>query len=199
MQLVLSNNRILSHGENFLSMGGVVINTETGAKYENATIAECECLPSDINTVGYEYHAGNFVPCAPFGVGNGNIPVLCNIDCKSIKDSEIPLGRMAQIVETSYNGSGGDVVVLSFDAIPKIVYISSVEQYNNTYFAILTDGRGISWSTSSSGINHIASNFDSSDGVSVDGKKMTIRTKQDGNINRSGVHYRVTAIIQGGE
>lgn len=72
MQLVLSNNRIIAHGENFLAMGGVVINTETGAKYENATVAECDGCPSDIDTVGYEYHGGVFVPCAPFGTGNNN-------------------------------------------------------------------------------------------------------------------------------
>jgi hypothetical protein len=72
MQLVLSSNRIIAHGENFLSMGGVVINTVTGAKYENATIAECNGCPSDIDKVGYEYHAGVFVPCAPFGTGNNN-------------------------------------------------------------------------------------------------------------------------------
>ena len=72
MQLVLSNNRVIAHGENFLTMGSVVINTETGAKYENATVAECENCPSDIDTVGYEYHAGVFVPCAPFGMGNNN-------------------------------------------------------------------------------------------------------------------------------
>lgn len=72
MQLVLSNNRIIAHGENFLAMGGVVINTVTGAKYENATVAECDGCPSDIDKVGYEYHGGVFVPCAPYGVGNNN-------------------------------------------------------------------------------------------------------------------------------
>lgn len=89
MQLVLSNNRVISHGENFISMGGgVVINTETGAKYENATIAECSGCPSDIGVVGYEYHAGRFVPCAPFGKGDGNIGVYCD-DCKTPRDSGV--------------------------------------------------------------------------------------------------------------
>ena len=63
MQLVLSGNRVVGHGENFLSMGGIVINTETGKRYENATVAECEGCPSDIDQRGYEYHAGTFVPC----------------------------------------------------------------------------------------------------------------------------------------
>lgn len=93
MQLVLSNNRILAHGENFLAMGGVVINTETGAKYENATIAECSGCPSDIGVVGYEYHAGRFVPCAPFGKGTGNIAVYCD-DCKTPRDSGVPIDKV---------------------------------------------------------------------------------------------------------
>ena len=92
MQLVLSKNRIIAHGENFLAMGGVVINTETGAKYENATIAECEGCPSDINKVGYEYHAGVFVPCAPYGVGNNNgyFMEVCET-CATPRSSGIPV------------------------------------------------------------------------------------------------------------
>lgn len=92
MQLVLSNNRIIAHGENFIAMGGVVINTETGAKYENATVAECEGgCPSDIDKVGYEYHAGEFVPCAPFGTGlNGNYMIACD-ECATPRNSGIPI------------------------------------------------------------------------------------------------------------
>lgn len=92
MQLVLSNNRIIAHGENFLSMGGVVINTVTGAKYENATVAECEGCPSDIDKVGYEYHAGIFVPCAPYGKGNNNgyFMEVCK-DCATPRSSGIPI------------------------------------------------------------------------------------------------------------
>lgn len=92
MQLVLSNNRIIAHGENFLAMGGVVINTETGAKYENATVAECDGCPSDIDTVGYEYHGGIFVPCAPFGTGNNNgyFMEVCET-CATPRNSGIPI------------------------------------------------------------------------------------------------------------
>ena len=92
MQLVLSKNRVIAHGENFLAMGGVVINTETGAKYENATIAECNGCPSDINEVGYEYHAGVFVPCAPYGKGRGNgyFMEVCP-DCATPRNSGIPI------------------------------------------------------------------------------------------------------------
>lgn len=92
MQLVLSNNRIVAHGENFLAMGGVVINTETGARHENATIAECDGCPSDIDKVGYEYHAGVFVPCAPFGTGNNNgfFMEVCE-SCATPRNSGIPI------------------------------------------------------------------------------------------------------------
>jgi len=92
MQLVLSKNRIIAHGENFLAMGGVVINTETGARYENATVAECENCPSDIDKVGYEYHAGVFVPCAPYGVGNNNgfFMEVCE-SCATPRSSGIPI------------------------------------------------------------------------------------------------------------
>lgn len=72
MQLVLSNNRVIAHGSGYLALGGVVINKTTGEKYDNATIAECENCPSDIDKVGYEYHAGVFTPCAPYGTGNNN-------------------------------------------------------------------------------------------------------------------------------
>lgn len=92
MQLVLSNNRVIAHGENFLAMGGVVINTETGARYENATVAECEGCPSDIDEVGYEYHAGVFVPCAPYGKGNNNgyFMEVCET-CATPRSSGIPV------------------------------------------------------------------------------------------------------------
>lgn len=92
MQLVLSNNRVIAHGENFLPMGGVVINTETGAKYENATISECDGCPSDIDKVGYEYRNGVFVPCAPYGVGNNNgfFMEVCE-SCATPRSSGIPI------------------------------------------------------------------------------------------------------------
>lgn len=107
-QLVVSGNRILAHGEDcFLATGGTVICTETGRKFENATVVSCDCaLPFDIDTVGYEYHAGAFVPCAPFGKGDGNIAVVCGNDCKSIKDSGKPMEHFKCCVELTYTGTG---------------------------------------------------------------------------------------------
>lgn len=99
MQLVLSNNRIIAHGENFLSMGGVVINTETGARYENATIAECEGgCPSDINEVGYEYHAGVFVPCAPYGKAprNSKLVVACE-SCATLRTNDTKTSELVTL------------------------------------------------------------------------------------------------------
>lgn len=88
MQIVLSGNRVIAHGEDcFLSMGGTVVCNDTGRSYQNATVAEVDAVPADIDSVGYEYRAGHFVPCAPYGKGKGNLAVLCDGDCKAIKDS----------------------------------------------------------------------------------------------------------------
>ena len=128
MQLVLCSNRVLTYGENFISLAGVVINTETGKKYENATIAECESLPNDIDSVGYEYHAGTFVPCAPYGKGsrNGNIPVVCNEDCKAVKDSGIPFSQVGELFEIPYTGNNESSLTLPYDfpKTPRIIYLS---------------------------------------------------------------------------
>lgn len=91
MQLVLSNNRIIAHGGNYLAMGGVVIDKNTGAKFDNATIAECEACPSDIDKVGYEYHAGTFVPCAPYGMGNNNGYFMEVCECATPRSSGIKI------------------------------------------------------------------------------------------------------------
>lgn len=107
-QLVVSGNRIFAHGEDcFLSMGGTVICTETGRKFENATVVNHDGpIPCDIDKVGYEYHAGDFVPCAPFGKGTGNIAVFCNDSCKSLKDSGISASDLCKVKVVEYEGNG---------------------------------------------------------------------------------------------
>lgn len=111
-QLVVAGNRILAHGVDcFLSMGGTVICPETGRVFQNATVVLCDGgLPSDIDKVGYEYHAGDFVPCAPYGVGDGNLAVVCGQDCKSIKDSDLPLKKLVNVIDTANTYAIAEVI-----------------------------------------------------------------------------------------
>lgn len=81
MKLALSGKRVIGYGENLIPMGGTIIDTDTNKVYQNATIAECDGCPSDIDAVGYEYHAGTFVPCAPYAAteeSGGEIMVACD-------------------------------------------------------------------------------------------------------------------------
>jgi hypothetical protein len=115
-------------------MGGTVINTETNRVYQNATIAKCESCPSDIDEVGYEYHAGVFVPCAPYGKAeDGNILVACE-DCATPKSSGLKISELAQgdckIQCGTFTGiriSGTTTYVtatLTFNFVPKMIVIA---------------------------------------------------------------------------
>lgn len=200
MQLVLSNNRVIAHGENFLAMGGVVINTETGDRYERATVAECGSCPSDIDTVGYEYHAGTFVPCAPYGKGDGNVVVACNKDCKALKDSGIPFGRMAQIVTKTYTGNGKSPLNITFDAVPVILFIqgkktaSSGVNYDSGYAMT-----GVY--SNNTGVHTVEVKYSGFDVyIYVDGTSMKLgEVGEAAPFNKDGYEYTVTAILQGGE
>lgn len=136
-QLVVSGNRILSHGEDcFLSMGGTVICTDTGRTFDNATVVTHNgSVPCDLDRVGYEYHAGEFVPCAPFGHGDGNVAILSDAECKALKDSGIPFSQMVQHATTQYTGSGGRQVSLTFDFVVDMLLIFSTATDD---FAIIT-------------------------------------------------------------
>lgn len=120
MQLVLCNNRVIAHGSGFVSLGGVVINNTTGKKYENATIAECEGCPADINEMGYEYHAGVFVPCAPYGKGNNNgyFMEICE-ECATPRNSGIPIKKGIKLEnlneEVTANALGGTMITLLWE------------------------------------------------------------------------------------
>lgn len=141
MQLVLCNNRVMAHGEGFLSMGGVVINPETGAKYEGATIAECDSCPSDIGKVGYEYKAGQFIPCAPFGKGDGTVPVLCGDSCKAIKDSGLSITDMCIIERKPYLGVGSSRASITFNHPPVVVFFRN--QGNSGWFGYINVSGGV--------------------------------------------------------
>lgn len=150
MQLVVSGNRILAHGEDcFLAMGGTVICTQTGRVFQNATVVnDCENCPSDIDSVGYEYHAGEFVPCAPYGVHgiDGHIMVACD-DCATPKRSKYKLSELAKIEVGSYVGSGAALATLDFERAPSAVLIVGGGLYSypalGDYHTVETSGVGV--------------------------------------------------------
>ena len=147
VQLVLRGNRVLSHGEDcFLCVGGSVICADSGRTFENATVVNHPGeIPSDIDEVGYEYHAGAFIPCAPFGKGDGNLAVVCGEDCKTIKDGSFPLSLLfnggvpaaARIVQGTYVGLGKTSTVtpyrntLTFDGKPLAVLLYLVGDWGS--------------------------------------------------------------------
>lgn len=93
-QLVISGNRVLAHGEGFVSMeNDTVLSTKTGTVYQNAAVAECEALPADIDTVGYEYHTGVFVPAAPFGAGSSGT-LLISGGCSVPQSSTVEINTL---------------------------------------------------------------------------------------------------------
>lgn len=114
MKLALSGKRVIGYGENLIPMGGTVIDTDTNKVYQNATIAECDGCPSDIDLVGYEYHAGNFVPCAPYGTedSGGEIMVACD-NCATPRKSGVDI----QDVHDASKLSRG---TLSSDRLPTV-------------------------------------------------------------------------------
>ena len=153
-QIVISGTRILAHGEGcFLAMGGTVICPESGRIYQNATIATVDNLPADIDRVGYEYHAGEFVPCAPFGVGAGNLAVFCGEDCKALKDSGIPMGNFARWGVLTYAGADKKSKGIAADGFqPKIVIIvAQTSNYTYHYSGFIVGNYGISIPAPSSG------------------------------------------------
>lgn len=192
MQLVLRNNQVIAHGEGFLSMGGVVINPETGAKYEGATIAECDSCPSDIGKVGYEYRAGIFTPCAPYGKGDGTIPVLCDDECKATKDSGIPLESFCLVEKKPYTGlnsvgqAGG--VTLTFNHPPFMVFIKP--KNNNNYMGYVQGTFGLSFFLSSAGGNAFPLN------AVIDGNSIRIYHANDEakGLNLKGTEYEAIAL-----
>lgn len=146
-QLVVSGNRILAHGTNcFYSMGGTVVCPDTQKVYQNATVVICDALPSDIDVVGYEYHSGEFVPCAPFGKGTGSVALYCDENCKVPKDSGLSLSEFALLEVQTYEGSGqsgsSNPSRLTFkNGIPDVILIQS---QNKNSQLIITQTMGVS-------------------------------------------------------
>lgn len=138
-QLVLSGNRVIAHGEDcFLCMGGTVICTETGRAWSNATVANVTGgIPADIDSVGYEYHAGEFIPCAPFGKGGGNVAVVCNEDCKTIKDSGKNAANLGNVAIVEYIGTGTEEVTITTDFEPLFAVVYCVDKLTGSGSSIL--------------------------------------------------------------
>ena len=127
MKIVTKNNRVVAHGGDYIVMGGTVIDTKSQKMFTEATVVECDSCPPDIDIAGYEYHSGRFFPCAPFGVGSGNLAVVCNEDCKSIKDSGFSIDTFAGMEVLPYTGTGyGIERTLEFKTIePTIVFFQA--------------------------------------------------------------------------
>ena len=137
MQLVLSGKRVIGYGENLLATGGTVVNLDTEKVYQNATIAECECYPCDIDKVGYEFYNGEFIPCAPYGEGKGNVAVWCD-ECKKPLDSGLTIDLVGKVFITNYTGSGTDTVSITCGFKPRFVHISRNSTKNNKTVVSLT-------------------------------------------------------------
>lgn len=142
-QIVVSGNRVLAHGEDcFNTFGDGVFCSATGRIFEHATAVNVESIPSDIDSVGYEYHAGEFVPCAPFGEGDGNIAVLCNDACKALKDSGVALSflqSLKRVRTCTYTGTGNSY----YPALPVGFTPAGLISFNSDGLAISTTAGGI--------------------------------------------------------
>lgn len=126
-QLVVSGNRIIAYGEDcFLSMGGTVICTETERVFQNATVVNCDCIPCDLDEVGYEYHAGEFVPCG--------IPFL--------KDCAI---ETVDYIGTGTAATKENPMKIPLTINPDLIVIAqqSSEGYSTGYVAIMTKRHGV--------------------------------------------------------
>lgn len=209
-QLVLSGNRVLAHGEDcfFSSIGGVVFCMDSGRYFTNATVANVTGeIPADIDSVGYEYHAGKFVPCAPFGKGGGNVAVLCPEDCKSIKDSGKSAANLGNVAVVEYIGTGTDEVTITTDFEPlfAVVYLAesdfvSGSNYLKTIGVITPNGGFISYildpkSGTSAGTAELHYVFSSVDGNSLTWNcPYSHSSKSTLTLNKSGTEYRAFVV-----
>ena len=166
MQLVTIGNWVVSHGGEYIYFGGDVLCTSNGTVYPKATIVECENCPADIGTVGYEYHAGEFIPCAPFGKGKGNIAVLCDEGCKAIKDSGISISDIRKIYNTSYQGVGSTSCSVSCGFRPKLIIVTGYcSYYPNTYLLVMNCETLTTYDTLEYGFGHTIRNDGQSMGM----------------------------------
>ena len=164
MQIVLSGNRVIAHGENcFLAMGGTVICEETGTAYQNATVAEVDDVPADIDSVGYEYHAGVFVPCAPYGsTSDGYLMVAC--DCGTPKKTGVKV-EGDQLGTAAYKNASVTRAKLATDALYSPINAISPINYPNYEIKTGDLGKTLlhSWE---SGVDNVDTVYSMTDAVS---------------------------------
>ena len=196
-QIVISGNRVLAHGEDcFAVTGNTVVCTNSDKVYDNATIATVEEIPADIDTVGYEYHAGLFVPCAPFGVGLGNIAVVCGNDCKAIKDSGIDINKISSVIYTTYEGtsmsnSAGSVAVY-FDTDKTII---GVIVMGASGAAFAQNGDGVIITAANSTLLEKVHSFQPSISGNYFGFSAGTSNTAPGSMNKYGSTYTAIALL----
>ena len=113
MQIVLNNNRVVAQDGNYITMGGVVIDTDTGIKYENATVAECDCYPTDIGKTSYEYRNGAFYPCAGISVlweNDGSVTSLASGSTLQLRHGNYDFAIV--ICSTAENATKGELQII---------------------------------------------------------------------------------------
>lgn len=99
-QIVVSGNRVLAYGDDtFIVTGNSAVDMANGIVYTNATVAVVEAVPDDIDSVGYEYHAGVFIP------------------------EGIPFQFINKIFHTSYVGTGTNTVSIVCGFRPKMAIV----------------------------------------------------------------------------
>ena len=132
-QLVVIGNRIVAYGEDCFDVSADgVTDIITGNTYNNATVVEHTAdLPTDIDVVGYEYCAGKFVPCAPYGTGGGTVAAF-DENCKKVVDTDFPTTQLGRVCYMTYTGSGSKSMSLTAPFQPKFAIVAPYsEAYSN--------------------------------------------------------------------
>lgn len=163
-QLVVLGNLVVAHGaEGFFYLGDAVIDTNGVEIFDGASIVECTAeIPEDIDEVGYEYHAGKFVP---IGIA---------------KPWE---GKM---FHTIYYGTGTYAVSVTCGFKPKYAIVTAAHNVNNylySFVAVISGTAGIQIGTGM--VGYVLTPTISADGISWTGSDVV------GAMNSSGVAYDV--------
>lgn len=200
-QIVVIGNRVVAHGTDcFADIGGAVVCLTNGKVYAGASIVECstEC-PADIDTVGYEYHAGVFVKCAPFNKGDGTVAGWCD-DCKAPIDTGFPSQFLGKVYCTTYPGNGSNIAGVTCGFRPKYAIITGKHYVNSFLYsatAIVTENGGLSFcvATDSNAVGTSLTPTITDDGISWVCSTTTTGTSVPSSVmNVAGVEYSVIVV-----